>query len=109
MRITRRTALALTAVAPVAVASSVRAASHAKHEIVIEGFAFSPDVLDVKAGDAVRFVNRDGAPHTGTANDRAFDTGTLSSGKSVEVTVPAGEHAYQCKFHAKMKGVIRAT
>ena len=106
---TRRTVLALTAAAPVALAGQLRAAGHAKHEVLIEGFAFSPATLDVKAGEAVRFVNRDSAPHTATAADGSFDTGTLASGQSVEVEIPVGEHVYQCKFHPNMKAVITAT
>ena len=109
MDITRRTALVMTAVAPVAFASIAHAGSHAKHEVTIEGFKFSPATLDVKAGEAVRFINRDNAPHTGTADDGSFDTGTLKSGQSVEVEIPAGEHVFKCKFHPNMKGVIRAS
>ncbi|MGB5558383.1 MAG: cupredoxin domain-containing protein [Paracoccaceae bacterium] len=109
MKISRRTALALTAAAPVALATSARAASHAAHEVVIKGFAFSPAELDVQAGQAVRFVNNDNAPHTGTAADGSFDTGALQPGDTVEVEIPAGNHAFVCRFHPKMKGVIRAS
>lgn len=109
MTISRRTVLGLAAFAPLALATTARAGSHAAHEISIEGFAFSPAELDVKAGQAVRFVNNDNAPHTGTADGGGFDTGTLQPGQSIEVEIPAGEHAYSCKFHPNMKGVIRAS
>ena len=109
MTISRRNMLGLAAFAPLALATAARAGSHAAHEITVEGFAFSPAELDVKAGEAVRFVNKDAAPHTGTADAGGFDTGTLQPGQSVEVEIPAGEHVYACKFHPNMKGVIRAS
>ncbi len=109
MKIRRRTALALTASAPFALAGTARAGGHAAHEVVIEGFAFEPAQLDITAGQAVRFVNRDNAPHTATAADGSFDTGTLQPGTSIEVEIPAGGHAYQCRYHANMKGSIQAS
>lgn len=104
-KITRRTAIAALAAAPFA----VNAASHAKHEVVIQGFAFKPANLKVKAGDAVRFVNADSAPHTATAKDGSFDTGRLKKGQSIEVQIPKGSHDFFCKFHPKMVGKITAS
>lgn len=108
-KITRRTALGLAALVPTAVATSLKAGSHAAHEVVISGFSFSPAELEVKAGEAVRFVNQDNAPHTATADDGSFDTGRLNNGQSIEVEIPAGEHSYKCNFHPSMQGVIRAS
>jgi plastocyanin len=107
--ITRRTVLALTAVAPVAIATAAQAGSHASAEVVIENFKFTPASLQVQAGQAVRFVNTDGANHTATSDGGAFDTGTLGRGGSIEVEIPAGQHTYACRFHPKMKGTIVAT
>ena len=107
--ITRRTALALTASAPLALATVADAASHASAEVVIENFKFTPANLKVQAGQAVRFINKDGAPHTATSGDGAFDTGTLRRGRSIEVEIPAGNHAFKCRFHPNMKGTIVAS
>ena len=107
--ITRRTALALTSVAPLALAGGAHAASHANVEVVIQNFKFVPDNLQVKAGEAVRFVNKDGAQHTATADDGSFDTGTLRSNASIEVEIPAGQHDYSCRFHPNMKATIVAS
>lgn len=109
MLINRRAALSLTAVAPLALAGAANAAAHPAHEVMIENFTFSPAQLNVTAGQAVRFVNRDNAPHTATAADGAFDTGALQPGASVEVEIPAGTHACQCRFHPSMKGAIQAS
>ena len=104
----RRSVLAAIAVSPLA-ATTVKAGGHADHEVVIEGFAFTPASLNIKAGEVVRFVNKDGAPHTATANDGGFDTGTLKRNQMIELEIPAGEHAYFCKFHPGMKAVIVAS
>ena len=79
----------------------------AEHTVTIKNFAFEPAALSVAVGDTVTFTNEDGAPHTATG--AAFDTGTLSKGKSgtVEIT-EAGEFAYKCNFHPSMKGSISA-
>lgn len=108
-RLTRRTTLALLSAAPLAALSgTARAASHAMtHEVTIEGFAFAPDDLTVGVGDTVVFTNRDGAPHTASAEDGSFDTGRLNRGDSASVTFDsAGAFDYICQFHRSMKGKI---
>ena len=104
----RRHLLAAMAATPLAL-SAARAASHADHEVTIEGFKFIPETLNIQAGQVVRFVNKDGAPHTATANEGGFDTGTLKRNQVVDVEIPAGTHSYFCKFHPAMKGVITAS
>ncbi len=106
---TRREVLGLgaaLAVAPLA----ARAASHAVHEIVIENFAFTPAELTMQAGDRVRFVNADGAPHTATAGNGSFDTGRLNRGQAAELRISEpGTYDYFCAIHPRMKGSIIAT
>jgi plastocyanin len=106
--VTRRTVLAgLTAVATLP-AVSARAATN--HAVAIQSMKFAPADLSVAVGDTVTFTNMDSAPHTGTAKDGSFETGKLSKGQSGTVTISsAGDHAYFCKVHPSMKGVIRAT
>ncbi len=104
--LTRRSLIGLATIAPLAIATSARAATH---EVIISGFSFSPAELDVAAGDIVRFVNQDSAPHTATADGGAFDTGRLNNGDAKEVEIPAGEHSYKCLFHPAMTGTIRAS
>ena len=59
--------------------------------------------------DTITFTNEDGAPHTATADDGAFDTGRLTKGQSATVTVSAsGDHAYKCLVHPSMKGTVTA-
>lgn len=107
---TRRSILGLGAALPF-ISTALYADGHATvHEVSIEGFAFSPAVLEVAVGDVVVFTNLDGAPHTATANNGAFDSGRLKRGESFELKVTdAGENAYFCNFHRSMTASIIAS
>jgi plastocyanin len=94
----------------VATLPAIAARAATDHAVAIQGMKFVPADLSVAVGDTVTFTNMDSAPHTGTANDGSFETGKLSKGQSGTVTISAaGDHAYFCKVHPSMKGVIRAT
>ncbi|MEJ6478485.1 MAG: cupredoxin domain-containing protein [Octadecabacter sp.] len=104
----RRTILGGLVVAPLALMGT--RAHAATHTITIEGFAFSPETLDVAVGDTVVFSNVDNAPHTGTAEDGSFDTGRLNNGDTGEITIQSvGAHPYKCAFHPAMQGTINAS
>lgn len=77
------------------------------HTVMIENMQFSPAELTVHRGDRVVWVNKDFFPHTVTASDKTFDSGSLGSGGSwsFEAT-KAGEYAYGCTYHPTMKGKI---
>lgn len=82
-------------------------AEPARHVVDIVDFAFSIERLEIKAGDAVVFVNKDAVAHTATAEDESFDTGLLKQGEEKEVTfAAAGEFPYICTPHPGMKAVI---
>jgi len=90
-------------------ALGTRRAMAATHQVEIKGFKFSPASLQVAVGDTVMFTNKDGAPHTATATDGSFDTGTVKKNKTGSITITAaGAHAYKCRFHPNMKGTITA-
>ena len=103
----RRALLKTLGAAPVAalVASPARAATF---DVAIENFKFSPDKLTIAGGDIVRFTNLDSAPHTATADNGTFDTGTLQKGQSAEIEIEPGGTGYTCRFHPNMKGRIDA-
>lgn len=74
------------------------------HEVVITKFKFVPARLSAKPGDVIVWTNNDVAPHTATALDKAWDTGTIKSGQSKSVSVSqAMAGAYLCRFHPQMK------
>ena len=76
----------------------------------IADFAFAPASRSVKAGDSVKWTNRDGATHTVTADDGAFDSGKLAGGKSFSFTFEqAGTFAYHCNIHQRMTAKVIVT
>ena len=75
--------------------------------VSIKGFAFNPPNATVTPGTTVTWVNDDQAPHTATANDGAFDSGTLQPGQSYSfVFDKPGTYAYHCNIHPDMTGTI---
>jgi plastocyanin len=86
-------------------APSGEAARAEKVEIV--DFAYDPDPVTVQAGGKVTWLNQDSAPHTATADDGSFDTGTLEEGKlKSETFKQAGTYAYICEIHPDMHGTV---
>lgn len=63
--------------------------------------------LTVSTGTTVVWSNQDGVPHTATADDGEFNSGTLSEGDRYEHTFDtAGTFAYFCEVHPTMTGEI---
>ena len=79
-----------------------------RHVVEIRGMAFHPEVLEVRRGDTVVWINRDIVPHTATATRKSgWDTGTLLQGKSGQyVASHGGEDPYFCKLHPVMLGKL---
>ncbi len=75
--------------------------------IEIAGFAFG-DPLTVAPGSLIEVTNSDGAPHTVTATDGAFDTGNLGGGQAGAITAPTepGTYAFFCSIHPSMQGTL---
>jgi plastocyanin len=68
----------------------------------------NPQVLTVKAGDTIMWVNRDPFPHTATAEGKQFDSHEIASGRSWKYTArKTGEFAYACVLHPTMKATLR--
>ena len=75
--------------------------------VSIKNFAFNPPNTTVSAGTTVTWVNNDQAPHTATANDGAFDSGTLQPGQSYSFTFDKpGTYAYHCNIHPDMSATV---
>lgn len=86
----------------------VGAANAADRAVTIDGFAFKPDSVTVTVGDTVTWTNQDGVPHTATADDGAWNAGSIAGdGGTASVTFSAaGTFAYHCNFHGGMSGSI---
>lgn len=75
--------------------------------IAISDFKYKPATLTIKAGQSVRFVNRDQEAHTITATGGAFDSAGLDTGGSWTHTfAKPGRYSYYCELHPYMKGTI---
>jgi plastocyanin len=88
-----------------AAAPSGDAVRAAKVDIV--DFGYDPDPVTVEAGGKVIWLNQDSAPHTATAEDGSFDTGTLQQGKLKSETFKTpGTYTYVCQIHPSMRGTV---
>jgi plastocyanin len=76
--------------------------------VMIQNFRFKPAKVTIKRGTKVRWVNKDSAAHTATANNgRSFDSGRLSKGQKYSHTFKsAGKKKYHCEIHPFMKASV---
>ena len=78
----------------------------ARHTVAIDGTRYVPEVLTVKRGDSVTWVNKDPFPHTVTSG-KAFDSASLGAGRSwTYVARKSGRYEYICSLHPNMKGTL---
>jgi plastocyanin len=76
-------------------------------KVKIVEFTYGPDPVVVQVGGKVIWQNEDTAPHTATADDGSFDTGTLERGKiKAETFKQAGTYPYFCEIHPTMHGTV---
>jgi plastocyanin len=90
------------------VGSGTVTAREAASTIVIKNFSFGPSAMTVGRGARITVVNQDQAPHTMTASNRSFDTGTIAGGQRGEITAPSspGNYSYGCTIHPQMTGTL---
>ena len=92
------------------VRQGTQSAAAAPDTVVIKDFSFSPKPITVKVGSTITVINDDNTTHTLTANNGAFNTGDLGSGRRGSVTVDrAGTYRYHCTIHPFMTGTARVT
>ena len=73
--------------------------------IRIVGMQFEPAELIVKRGTRIVWINDDVFPHTATAADKAFDSGSIAASSSwTYLATRSGTHEYVCALHPTMKG-----
>lgn len=76
-------------------------------KVSIAEFAYDPDPVTIEEGGKVIWVNRDSAPHTATAEDGSFDTGTIETDKlESESFKQPGTYTYFCEIHPDMRGSV---
>jgi plastocyanin len=75
----------------------------------ISGFAFG-EAPTIAVGQELTVVNADGATHTWTSDDGAFDSGNIAGGSSFAFTFDApGEYSFHCNIHGSMMGTVTVT
>ncbi len=77
-------------------------------ELVVEGFRFPS--LSVERGTEIALVNRDPEPHTMTADDGSFDSGSFSAdGGTLIAPGEPGIYPYHCNVHPTMTAELVVT
>jgi plastocyanin len=75
--------------------------------VTIADFHFTAPTATIHVGDTITWTNDGPSPHTATATDGSFDTGTLSRGQTASHTfAQTGTFTYICKIHPFMHGTI---
>lgn len=76
-------------------------------KVAIANFAFTPETLTVRPGQAVTWANNDGAPHGLAYADGAPGIDLLLPGKTFTRTYPkTGTFDYVCSVHPYMRGRV---
>lgn len=71
---------------------------------------YQPNPARVATSSQITWDNKDSAPHTATALDGSFDTGTIQPGASGSATVPAqGTIPYHCTIHPWMTATLKVS
>jgi plastocyanin len=73
--------------------------------VTIQDDVFVPRRIEIEAGGTVAWEHAGQRPHTVTASDGSFDSGTLETGGSFSRTFPQpGTYSYYCEFHGTAGG-----
>jgi plastocyanin len=93
---------------PADAAQSAEAPAAAEVPVDLRDFAYSPNPIEINAGDTVTWTNQDEVPHTATGEDRdVLQSGTIAPGASFSQVFPeAGEFGFFCEFHPNMTGTV---
>jgi plastocyanin len=77
--------------------------------VTMEGIAFKPAEITIKAGDTVTWTNEDSVGHDVTGDDfKSGDAGGLAQGDTFEHTFDkAGTFDYVCTVHPGMEGTVK--
>lgn len=90
-----------------AAAAQPRSAGVARTQVTIETLKYSPETIEIRKGDTVKWVNNDLAPHTVTQASDIFNSGAIDPDASWSYTFSQpGTFPYYCTFHPEMKGTV---
>ncbi len=90
--------------------TSASASANGTQAITIQGFAFNPKSVTIKAGTKVTWTNKDTATHTSTSDNGTWDTKSIKPGSSGSFTfTKPGTYTYHCAIHPTMTATIVVT
>jgi plastocyanin len=78
-------------------------------KVEMQDFSFEPPTVTIQAGGKVAWQNEGETAHTATADDDAFDTGTVDPGKlksEAAAFKEPGSFSYHCEIHPQMTGTV---
>jgi plastocyanin len=104
----KRIAVLVVGIIALCVPLATQHAAAATENVSAQDNSFSPQSLTIDQGDTVHWTNDGDNPHTVTANDDSFDSGTLLAGQSFDHTFStAGTYGYFCEVHGQsMSGTV---
>lgn len=90
-------------------ASSAAGTASAATTFTIKGYAFP--AFTATAGQKITLVDADAEPHTVTADNGSFDSGSFDSTAPGTLTVPTkpGTYTVHCTVHPTMHGTLTVT
>jgi len=78
--------------------------------VSIQDFSFSPAQITVAPGTTVNWTNEGPSPHTTTADDGTWDSGTMEQGEDFSFTFDEpGTYTYHCSIHPDMTATIKVS
>jgi plastocyanin len=91
---------------PYGQAGEAAPATSAGTTVEISDFTFSAPTAG--PGSSVTVANRDDFPHTVSADDESFESGTVDAGATGSFVAPAASGTYQfhCEIHPQMTGTL---
>jgi plastocyanin len=78
--------------------------------VSIQDFSFNPGQITVAPGTTVTWTNEGPSPHTTTADDGSWDSGTLQQGEDFSFTFDEpGTYTYHCSIHPDMTASVKVS
>jgi len=74
----------------------------ATHQVTLANMAFGPAPADLRAGDAIEWINADIFEHSATARDGSFNVDLPPKAHVRTVLTKPGHVAVYCRFHPGM-------
>ncbi len=80
-------------------------------QVLIQGMAFDPATITVKAGTTIKWTNKDAMAHTVSSDSSGvFESGSVANGATFSFTFSTpGTYPYHCTPHPSMTATVVVT